>query len=118
MLYSLILLAQQQGDAPARAPGLLDSPLLPMLVIMVMFFFLIFLPGQRRERKQREELLGGLKKNDEVVTSSGIVGIVTSIKEGADEVTLKSEDTRLRVLKSSIVRILTKEAPKEGGPAT
>jgi len=114
MLNTLILVAQQQADQQARPTGLLDSPILPLLAMMVLFFFLIFLPGQRRERKQREQLLSRLKKNDEVITNSGIIGIVTSIKEGADEVTLKSEDTRLRVLKSSIARILTKESPKEG----
>ena len=33
-----------------------------------------------------------LKKNDEVVTAAGIIGVVTHIKEGADEVTLKIDD--------------------------
>jgi preprotein translocase subunit YajC len=108
MLHTMILFAQ---DAPAPAPGAGANPLgplLPLIIIMALFFFLIVLPGQKRERKQREELLTRLKKNDEVITTSGIIGIVTSIKEPGDEVTIKSEDTRLRVLKSSIARIVTK----------
>lgn len=119
MLYALTLLAQE-GAAPGKEGGGFlggGGMLLPMLVIMALFFFLIILPAQRRERKQREEIMAKLKKNDEVVTNAGIIGVVTSIKEGADEVTLKSEDTKLRVLRSSIVRILTKDTGiKEGSP--
>ena len=122
MLNALILLAQEgatkaAGDGPGRAPGLLDNPLLPMIIIFGLFFFLIILPAQRREKRQREETMGKLKKNDEVVTNAGIIGVVHSIKEGADEVVLKSDETRIRVLKSSIARILTKETPTDGAKA-
>src|SRR3954470_14696871 len=114
MLNALILIGQaaQDGagkaaDGAGRGPGLFDNPLLPMIIIFGLFFFLIILPAQRREKKQREETLTKLKKNDEVVTNGGIIGIVHTIKEG-DEVVLKSDETRIRVLKSSIARILTK----------
>jgi preprotein translocase subunit YajC len=115
-MYALILLAQEAA-APAKDVGPMPNPLtgmVPILIVFALFFFLIVLPGNRRERKQREQLLANLKKNDEVVTNSGIIGIVTSIREGADEVTLKSDETRIRVLRSSIARIVNKEAPKEG----
>jgi len=49
-----------------------------------------------------------LKNNDRVVTAAGIVGIVVGLKDTEDEVTLKTDDssnTRIRVLKSSIVQI-------------
>ena len=64
--------------------------------------------------------MAGMKKNDEVVTASGIIGIVAIIKENEDEVTLKIDDNaRIRVLKSSIVRIKKKEEPaKDAAPAT
>ncbi len=117
MLYALMLLLAQAGDgkeAPKDAPqgieGLLHNPLLLFLVLGIMFVFLVLLPQQRREKKQREALLGALKKNDEVLTAAGIYGVVANIKEGADEVTLKIDDNaRIRVLKSSIVKIMTKE---------
>ena len=88
--------------------------MLPMLAIMALFFFLIILPAQRREKKQREMIMAALKKNDEVVTAAGIIGVVAHIKDNADEVTLKIDDNaRIRVLKSSIVRIVTKEEGKD-----
>ena len=59
-----------------------------------------------------------MKKNDEVVTHSGIIGIVANIKEGGDEVTLKIDDNaRIRVLKSSIAKIINKkDEAKDAAP--
>ena len=120
MLYALtVLLAQvekAQEKAQEQAPGfdLLRNPMLLILALVAMFVFMVFLPQQRRDKKQREALLAALKKNDEVITAAGIIGVVANIKENADEVTLKVDDnTRIRVLKSSIIKILTKET-KEG----
>jgi preprotein translocase subunit YajC len=70
----------------------------------------------KQQQKQQQLLIAGLRKNDEVLTSSGIYGIVVSIKEKADEVALKIDDSspvRLRVSKSSIVRVLNREAEEE-----
>jgi preprotein translocase subunit YajC len=73
----------------------------------------VLLPARRREKQQRELIYGTLKKNDEVLTSAGLIGTVANIKD--DEVTLKvdeSANVRLRILRSSIIKILT---PKEAG---
>jgi preprotein translocase subunit YajC len=122
MLYALTLLlaqvaekAKENGqDAPGGLEGLLRNPLPLLLILVAMFIFMVFLPQQRRERKQRDALMSSLKKNDEVITSAGIIGVVANIKEEAGEVVLKvDENTRIRVLKSSIIKIVTKDS-KEG----
>lgn len=87
---------------------------LPMLIIMVVAaVFFLFLP-MRRQHKQHQQMLAGLKRNDRVVTSGGIVGVVVDIrdrKEGEnrdDELVLRVDEqsnTRIRVLKSSVVRV-------------
>jgi preprotein translocase subunit YajC len=105
------------GEEKKGGDGLFGGPLgmMPLLIIMVLFFFFIILPAQRRQKKEQESVLANLKKNDEVVTSGGIIGIVWLIKETEDEVTLKiDENARIKVLKSSIVRIRNKEEPKDG----
>lgn len=116
MLYAAILFAQEEAKKGGDPGGM--NLIYPMLAIMVLFFFLIILPAQRREKKQREAIMSNLKKNDEVVTSAGIIGIVAHIKDNADEVTLKIDDNaRMRVLRSSIVRIVTKDDPKDSAAA-
>ena len=121
MFATLILFAQLEEKKPADGiMGLLGSnPILPILGIMMLFFFLIILPAQRKQRKEQETLMSGLKKNDEVVTSGGIIGVVANINDAGDQVTLKVDDnTRIRVLKSSIARILKKDEPKDAAAAT
>src|SRR5262249_49863997 len=85
-----------------------------------LFYFLVILPMKRKDRQQREAIFSALKKNDRVLTAAGIIGTVVSIKDKEDEVTLRIDDTtnaRLSVLKSTIVKIYTKEDASKGGSA-
>jgi preprotein translocase subunit YajC len=125
MFAMLMLFAQAAQDeakkaAPEGLGALLSNPIVPILVVMVLFFFLIILPAQRRQRKEQENLMSSLKKNDEVVTAGGIIGVIANLKEGEDEVTLKIDDNaRIRVLRSSIVRLHKKKADEPAAaPAT
>ena len=124
MFFVMQLFAQpasdQQKSAPSGGPFELGF-LLPLVAIAVVGYFLLFRP-MRRQEHERQKLLSALKKNDRVVTSGGLIGIVASIKDKEDEVTLKvdeSSNVRLRVTRSSIVRVMGAEESgkeqKEGG---
>jgi preprotein translocase subunit YajC len=70
-------------------------------------YLLLILP-QQRKAKQHAQLLKALKAGDKVVTSSGIVGVVVSVRD--HQVTLRSEDAKLEMLKSSIQEVLERKA--------
>jgi preprotein translocase subunit YajC len=113
--------AKQVAEEDAKKGGggglgeFLGNPILLLPILFMLFYFVVIRPQQRKQRQEQESLMSGLKKNDEVITASGIIGIVAYIKDTGDEVTLKIDDNaRIRVLKSSIVRILKKEESKEG----
>jgi preprotein translocase subunit YajC len=120
----ILLLAEGEaapGGQPAQpGGGLMGTVILFGLMFLVMYVFMI-LP-MRRQRRDQMNMLAALKKNDKVVTQAGILGVVVGIKENEDEVTLKVDDStnsRMRVLKSSIARILpsgeeAKEEAKTG----
>jgi preprotein translocase subunit YajC len=115
MLQLFALLAQQPETKAPSGPFGDPSLLIMMALIFVAFYLIVIMPMKRREKKERESLFSNMKKNDEVLTASGIIGIVAIVKD--DEVVLKvdeSSNVRLRVLKSSIVRILNaKESAKD-----
>jgi preprotein translocase subunit YajC len=101
--------ANQQGGAPSLVTYI---PFIIMGLMLVMFF-----RATSKQRKEQQNALSALKKNDKVVTSGGILGVVVAIKENEDEVTLKVDDssnTRIRVLKSSIVRVTPSGEPTVG----
>src|SRR4051794_192496 len=104
MLATLVLLA---ADPSAQDSAPIWSSFIPIVFMVLFGYLLLFRPAQRQEQ-QRKALILALKKNDKIVNSGGIIGIVDSIKEKEDEVVLKGG---LRVLKSSIVRVVSPEEP-------
>ena len=114
MLIAVQLVAQQGGgDGKGESPPLFANPIFLFVAMGLLFYFLLLRPARRQE-KERVAMIDAVKKNDEVVTSGGIIGTVINLKKDKDEVIIESSNTRLRVLKSSIARVLSKsEQPKE-----
>jgi preprotein translocase subunit YajC len=120
MLDVLLLFAQGDKQPEGGAPDIFRM-MLPLLLIMGLFYLLLILPAQRRERKHKETILNALKKGDKVLTTAGIIGVVSFIKD--EEVTLKLEEGKMRVLRSTIARIFgaedqPKDTPQETGIKT
>jgi len=104
----LTLLAQTDNQQQGTPPWFYLMYALPVLLLLMMF------RSNSKQKRDQQNALSTLKKNDKVVTQSGILGVVVAIKENEDEVTLRVDDTsntRIRVLKSSIVRITSGDAP-------
>ncbi len=73
---------------------------LPLILIFAVFYFLIMRP-QAKKQKELQRMLGELKKGDDVVTSGGIIGRVTGVKD-TELVLQVQEGVRIRVLRSAI----------------
>jgi preprotein translocase subunit YajC len=110
MTWFSILLAEAEPPQ-GGPPPLFQSPIIPMMII-VGVFVLMMTRSSARQRREQQNLIAKVKKNDKVVTSAGILGVVVAVKENEDEVTLRVDDTsnsRIRVLKSTIVRVTSEE---------
>jgi len=84
---------------PVGTPNPLMS-LMPVILIFVVFYFLLIRP-QKKTQDEHKKMIAGLKKNDEVITSGGIHGTITNVKDSS--VTLKVDDNvKIEVQKSSI----------------
>lgn len=97
-------------------PGQQQNPLiafLPMILLVVVFYFILIRPQQQRA-KQQAKLLEGLKSGDNVVTSSGIMGKVITVKDKT--VTLRSADSKFEVTKSSVTEIIPDDASTTTSP--
>jgi preprotein translocase subunit YajC len=53
---------------------------LPILLIVAVFYFLLIRPQQRRQR-QLQDTIASLKIGDRVVTTGGIIGVITTVRE-------------------------------------
>ena len=54
--------------------------ILPWALIIGVFYVLIVMP-QRKRQKQLKDLISNLKPGDQVVTTGGIIGTVTNVRE-------------------------------------
>ena len=102
------LLAQDPAPKQQAEVPFYLNPLF-LMAMMVLFFFVVMWPAQRRAKREQQQLLASLKPGTKVVTSAGIVGTVLKVKEGEEEITVRSEDARLKVLRSSVIRVLGEE---------
>ena len=97
-------------DTPAKQSQ--PSFELPLILggIFFLFYFVVLRPQKRRQERERQEQMTLLNKNDRVLTTAGIYGTIISVSDKEDEVVVKVDDnTRLKMLKASIMRNLTRE---------
>lgn len=66
--------------AEATAPGGGLSQFLPIILLFVGMWFLIIAP-QRKRQKAHDQMLQELQTGDEVVSSGGIYGTITNVKD-------------------------------------
>lgn len=83
-----------------------------LLILGVLFFILYFMlirPQQKRF-KEHQNMMKSLKKGVKVITSGGIIGVITKL-EGDDVVVVEiAQGVRVRVAKSSISEITDDKA--------
>lgn len=83
----------------------------PFLIIGLIFYFLMIRP-EKRKRAEIARMQDDLKKNDRIVTIGGIMGVVVNTQKDTGEVTIRVDDstnTRIRILRSAISRVVTDE---------
>jgi preprotein translocase subunit YajC len=86
----------------------------PMILLVVVFYFILIRPQQKRA-KELAKLVSSVKSGDKVVTSSGIIGTVISVKDKT--VSLRSADAKMEVTKGSISEILESSTASEVKPS-
>jgi preprotein translocase subunit YajC len=76
---------------------------IPLALMLVILYFMMIRP-QSQQRKRLAQLLETLKSGDKVVTTSGIVGVVVTVKDKT--ISIRSADAKMEMTKSSVVEIL------------
>jgi len=92
-------------------PGQQQSPFWTSLVmpalLIVIFYFALIRP-QQQKAKQHAALLKAVKAGDRIITTSGIVGVVLSVKEKT--LSVRSADAKFEITKSAVAEISERTA--------
>ena len=97
-----------QTAAPAATPQ--GNPLfgfLPMILLFAAMYFFMIAP-QRKKQKEHEKMLKSLESGDEIVTTGGIFGTITNVKEDRFVVRV-ADNTKIEVGKGFVQTVLKKQ---------
>ncbi len=101
MDFATSILAQ---TTPAAPSGGGFSQLIFMGLLFAAMYFLIIAPS-RKKQKQHQKMISELKSGAEVVTSGGIYGQITNVKD--DRFVLRiAENTKVEIAKSSVSSVV------------
>ena len=99
-----ILLPLAQGTGGGGGLG----QFLPIILLFVGMWFLIIAP-QRKRQKAHDKMLSELQTGDEIVTSGGVYGTITNVKEDRFIVRI-ADNTKIELGKGFVAN---KVAPAE-----
>ena len=103
------------------AAGGAGNPLIqfaPFILIFVIMYFLIIRP-QQKKMKEHREMISAIRRGDEVVTAGGILGKVSRVKEGEDEIEIEiAQGVKIRVVKSTLSAVVSKTEPANSNEAS
>ncbi len=100
-----------QAAAPASSPSFPPSMILVWLLFIGGFYFLFIAP-QKKKQKEHERMLGSLQTGDEVITTGGIYGTITNVKEDRFVVRV-ADNTKIEVGKGFIQSVAKKTGADE-----
>ncbi len=102
-----IILMMQPADGQESNPLM---SFLPLLLIIVIFYFFMIRPQMRRQKETRK-FREALKKGDKVVTTGGIYGKISEVKENAIILEI-AKDVEIKVDKNGIIRDMSDVQPQ------
>lgn len=99
--------AQAAGGAGA---GAAFAQFIPLILIFAIMYFLLIRPQQKRQ-KEHKAMIEAVKRGDQILTSGGIIGKVTRVKDDGELEVEISEGVRVRVVRSMVAQVLSKTEP-------
>jgi len=92
--------------SPPAQPGQPAPPIwtnmVPLVLLVVVFYFALIRPQQKKQ-KQQAELLKAVRSGDKIVTNSGIMATVVTVKEKS--LMVRSADSKFEITKSAVAEI-------------
>jgi preprotein translocase subunit YajC len=83
--------------------GMLNSLLIPTMLIIGIMYFLMIRPQQKR-LKEHQAMVAAVRRGDTVVTSGGIIGKVAKVDDQELQVEI-AEGVKIKILRSTISEV-------------
>jgi preprotein translocase subunit YajC len=94
------------------APGafdMLNSLIVPTMLIIGIMYFLMIRPQQRRLKEHRD-MVASIRRGDTIVTSGGIIGKVAKVEDQELQVEI-ADNVKIKVVRSTVSEVRGKGEP-------
>ena len=105
LFTSIDFLAQTPTGTPPAGGGLMTF--LPMVLLFAAMYFLLIAP-QRKKQKEHDKMLKALESGDEIVTTGGIFGVITNVKEDRFVVRI-ADNTKIELGKGFVQTVVKRQ---------
>ncbi|EHM02406.1 preprotein translocase, YajC subunit [Acetobacteraceae bacterium AT-5844] len=100
-------------DVAAGGAGAMVMQLAPLVLIFVVFYFLLIRPQQKRAKEHRK-MLGELKRGDRIITAGGVIGTISKVKDGSEEIEVEiAPNVRINVVRGTIGSVIRPTAAND-----
>jgi preprotein translocase subunit YajC len=83
--------------------GMLNSLLIPTMLIIGIMYFLMIRPQQKR-LKEHQAMVAAIRRGDTIVTSGGIIGKVAKVEDQELQVEI-AEGVKIKILRSTVSEV-------------
>jgi preprotein translocase subunit YajC len=88
------------AQAGSGAFDMLNSLIVPTVLIIGIMYFLMIRPQQKRLKEHRD-MIASIRRGDTIVTSGGIIGKVTKVEDQELQVEI-ADSVRIKLLRSTV----------------
>ena len=93
-IFLLAMSAPQQGANPLIS-------FIPLIAMLAIFYFILVLPMKKKQQKV-QAFLQALKEGDRVVTSGGLFGTITKLKDDSVQLQI-AQNVKVDISRAAIV---------------
>lgn len=115
LVYAAESASSQNGGVTPEAGGGMAALMqfLPIIIIFILFYFMFIMPS-RKEQKKHQEMLASLKVGDKIITSGGIIGVISKISDKDEVIQItSSESTKINIMRQYVSRKVEKPLETE-----
>ena len=109
-MFALLVARAPAPASPGAGSGLFG--ILPFVFIFVIMYYVMLRPQMRRQKEQTR-LVSALKTGDRVVTSSGIHGLISNVKETTVIVKV-ADNVKIEMEKTAVTNVVKTDVAKQG----
>ena len=100
--------AQSAGGAGAF------GSFVPLILIFAIMYFLLIRPQQKKVKEHRA-MVDAPRRGDQVITQGGVIGKVTKVKDGENEIEVEiAKGVNVRIVKATVAQVMSKTEPAAG----